>query len=79
MISGNTPFVHATGVTITGPSDAEIRYTTDGSDPSAESELYSETISLNSTTTVKAIAIKDGVSSSVASKTFVQDSSDFEG
>ena len=79
MISGNTPFVHATGVTITGPSDAEIRYTTDGSDPTAESELYSEAFTLNETTTVKAIAIKNGVSSSVASKTFVQDSSDFEG
>ncbi|MBQ6081270.1 MAG: chitobiase/beta-hexosaminidase C-terminal domain-containing protein [Bacteroidales bacterium] len=79
MISGNTPFVHSTGVTISGPSGAEIRYTTDDSDPTAESQLYSESFSLSETTTVKAIAVKDGVSSSVASKRFVHDSSGFAG
>ena len=36
--------------------------------------LYSTAISLSSTTIVKAIAIKDGVSSSVATKTFTKTS-----
>jgi hypothetical protein len=46
-----------------GPDGAEIRYTTDGSTPISESILYSEAITLSETTTVKAIAIKNGVSS----------------
>ena len=41
-----------------------------------ESTLYSEAFSLSATTTVKAIAIKDGQSSEVASKTFIKSSGD---
>ena len=59
---------------MSGPSGAEIRYTTDGSTPTASSSLYSTAITLSSTTTVKAIAIKDGQSSSVSSKTFTKSS-----
>ncbi|MBQ7428010.1 MAG: chitobiase/beta-hexosaminidase C-terminal domain-containing protein, partial [Prevotella sp.] len=51
-ISGTTPFTDTTQVTIQGPQGAEVRYTTDGSDPSAESTLYSEAITLNATTTI---------------------------
>ena len=61
-------------VTISGPDGAEIRYTTDGSSPTAESSLYSEAITLNANATVKAIAIKDGVSSSVSTKEFTKNS-----
>lgn len=57
-------------MSITGPAGAQIRYTTDGSTPTAESNLYSAPFQIDATTTVKAIAIKNGVSSSVASKTF---------
>ena len=71
-ISGTTPFTDTTQVTIQGPQGAEVRYTTDGSDPSAESTLYSEAITLNATTTIKAIAILDGETSAVASKTFTK-------
>ncbi|MBQ8990977.1 MAG: chitobiase/beta-hexosaminidase C-terminal domain-containing protein, partial [Prevotella sp.] len=71
-ISGQTPFTDSTQVTIQGPQGAEVRYTTDGSAPSAESTLYSEAITLNATTTIKAIAILDGESSAVASKTFTK-------
>ena len=53
-------------------SGAQIRYTTDGSNPTSNSTLYSSAITLNATTTVKAIAIKDGVTSSVASATFTK-------
>ena len=71
-ISGTTPFEDSTSVTIQGPQGASVYYTTDGSTPSSESTLYSETFSLTETTTVKAIAILNGVSSEVASKTFTK-------
>ncbi len=73
-ISGTTPFTETTQVTITGPDDARVYYTTDGSTPTAESTLYSAAFSLSDTTTVKAIAIKEGVSSSVTTKTFTKTS-----
>ena len=69
-ISGTTPFAETTSVSISGPDGAEIHYTTDGNTPTAESTLYSEAFTLSDTTTVKAIAIKDGESSEVASKLF---------
>ena len=71
-ISGTSPFTDSTQVTIQGPQGAEVRYTTDGSEPSAKSTLYSEAITLNATTTIKAIAILDGETSEVASKTFTK-------
>jgi len=71
-ISGTTPFTESTQVTITGPDGATIRYTTDGTTPTAESTQYSAAFTLSATATVKAIAIKDGVSSSVAEKTFTK-------
>ena len=71
-ISGTTLFAETTSVSISGPDGAEIHYTTDGSTPTAESTLYSEAFTLSDTTTVKAIAIKDGESSEVASKLFTK-------
>jgi hypothetical protein len=71
-ISGTTPFAETTSVSISGPAGAEIRYTTDGSTPTAESTLYSEAFSLSDSATVKAIAIKDGVSSEVSTKSFTK-------
>lgn len=71
-ISGTTPFEETTTVTISAAQGAEIRYTTDGSKPTAASTLYSGAITLSATTTVKAIAIVDGVSSSVTTKTFTK-------
>ena len=71
-ISGTTPFEESTQVTMSGPADAEIRYTTDGSTPTSSSTLYSAAITLSVSTTVKAIAIKDGVSSQVTTKEFTK-------
>ena len=75
-ISGNTSFTESTQVSLSGPDGAEIHYTTDGTVPTAESALYSEAFTLSATTTVKAIAIKDGVSSEVASRVFTKSSND---
>ena len=69
-IYGVTPFTESTEVTMSGPEDAEIYYTTDGSTPSAQSTLYEGGFTLSDTTTVKAIAIKDGESSEVSTRLF---------
>ena len=68
--SGNNQFTESTQVSMSGPAGAEIRYTTDGSQPTAQSTLYSGPLTLTETTTVKAIAIKDGQSSAVTSRTY---------
>ena len=75
-ISGNSSFTESTQVSMSGPAGAEIHYTTDGSAPTAESTVYSEAFTLTDTTTVKAIAIKDGVSSEVATKQFTKGNDD---
>ena len=78
-ISGVTPFTDSTEVTMSGPEDAEIYYTTDGSTPSAQSTLYEGGFTLSETTTVKAIAIKNGESSQVSTKLFSKSSGDEPG
>lgn len=60
-----------TQVTITcATSGAVIYYTIDGSTPSASSTLYNGPFTVSATTTIKAIAVKDGVSSQVATATY---------
>ena len=84
-IGGEAAFTTSTQVTMSGPDGAEIRYTTDGSQPTASSTLYTEAITVSSSVTLKAIAIKDGQSSEVTTKQFVKsdggadDPSGFEG
>ncbi len=54
-------------VTLSTETDgATIYYTTDGTEPSASSSTYSSSITVDATKTIKAIAVKDGVSSTVA-------------
>ena len=69
-ISGNANFVGSTEVTITAAEGASIYYTTDGTEPTTASTPYSAAFTINATTTVKAIAVLDGKTSGVASKTF---------
>ena len=45
---------------------ATIRYTTDGSDPTAASTLYSGPVTLTATTTLQARAFKAGLTTSAA-------------
>ena len=72
VISGNTSFEVNTVVTMTAEEGATIRYTTDGSTPTSSSTIYGS-LTLTKTSTVKAIAIKDGVTSNVATMLFVKD------
>ena len=69
-ITGSTPFDIETYCKITADEGTEIRYTLDGTDPTTSSTLYTDSIKLTATTTVKAIAVKDGKTSKVAEKTF---------
>lgn len=70
--SGETQFTESTQVTMSGPAGASIFYTVDGTTPTDQSLEYEEPITLSATTTVKAIAIKDGVSSAVTSRTYTK-------
>lgn len=72
VIAGTTPFESSTEVTMTASEGAKIYYTTNGDTPTAESTEYTEAITLEATTTIKAIAVLGGTSSSVASKTFTK-------
>lgn len=72
VIAGETPFTTSTEVTITAAEGASIYYTNDGSNPTSGSTAYSEVLTLEATTTIKAIAVKGGITSEVASKTFTK-------
>lgn len=67
-------FTESTTVTITATDGATIYYTTDGTTPTvggATTQVYTVPFTINKTTTVKAIAVKDGVSSDVSENTFI--------
>ncbi len=59
-------------VEISAVDGATIHYTLDGSDPTETSTTYSAPFTVNATTTVKAIAVKDGVASNVATATYTK-------
>ena len=75
-ITGTTPFEGSTTVTITAEEGATIYYTTDGTEPTASSTLYTEPFEITETTTVKAIAVVDDQSSGVETMTFTKEESE---
>ncbi len=74
QFSGETQFTESTQVTMTAEDGAEIRYTTDGSEPTTTSTLYSAPVTLTATTTVKAKAFKNGTASTTTSRTYTKSS-----
>lgn len=68
-----------TQVAIAADADSEIFYTLDGTTPSTGSTPYFEPINIISTTTVKAIAVRNGISSSVETSTLTLDSTKWPG
>jgi len=70
-------FPNSQGVQIASPTQgADVYFTLDGSDPTTASSKYTGSISVSATKTVKAIAAKDGKTSSVTVATIVIGSSD---
>lgn len=69
-------FYNSKFITIKAASGAVIYYTTDGSTPTTASTLYTSAFTIGSTSaqitiyTIKAIAVKNGMSSDVASQTY---------
>lgn len=64
-------YYNSVEVTITSSSEGTtIYYTTNGQTPTAESTLYEGAFTLNETATVKAIAVKGELTSSVATVTY---------
>ena len=72
IIAGETPFDSSTEVTITAAEGATIYYTDNGDTPTSESTAYTEALTIEATKTIKAIAVKGGITSEVASKTFTK-------
>jgi hypothetical protein len=54
-------------VTISAAEGATIYYTTDGTEPTTSSKVYRDGITINTATTIKAIAVKEGYSNSAVS------------
>ncbi len=74
VITGETPFIGSTTVTITCEEEGvSIHYTLDGSDPTINSTEYTAPFELTETTTVKAIAFNEAEDCSViVTKEFVK-------
>ena len=72
VISGVSPFEETSQVSISGPEGATIYYSENGDDPDTNDTLYTQPFTIDETTTIKAIAIKDGVSSQVTTKVFTK-------
>lgn len=74
VITGETPFIGTTTVTITCEApNATVYYTIDGTEPTNQSTEYTAPFELNESATVKAIAYDvTGATSTVVSKEFVK-------
>lgn len=70
ILADNSRFADPIEVSIEAEEGCEIHYTVDGTAPTTQSPLYTDPFPVSTTTTVKAIAVRDGVTSSIATRTF---------
>lgn len=70
ILADNSRFADTIEVSIEAEEDSEIHYTVDGTTPTLQSPLYTAPFPVSTTTTVKAIAVQDGETSSVVTRTF---------
>ncbi|WP_052444305.1 starch-binding protein [Flammeovirga sp. OC4] len=72
----STNFENQISVTLSGTTDATIYYTLDGSTPTTSSDIYQSELTITATTTVKAIAVLNGTSSTEVSATYTKEEDD---
>lgn len=75
-IGGYSPFAENTQVVLScATNGATIYYTTDGSNPSPQSSVYSAPFTITETTTIKAVSVLNGVNSGRTTRTLVKSNS----
>ena len=74
VINGENPFAESTEVSISGPAEATIYFTENGETPTTSDSVYSAPFTINEATTIKAIAVLNGVSSAVTTRAFTKSS-----
>lgn len=70
ILAESSLFADSLEVSIETEEGCEIHYTVDGTAPTTQSPLYTDPFLVSTTTTVKAIAVRDGETSSIATRTF---------
>jgi predicted alpha-1,2-mannosidase len=71
LTTGNKVFEDSTIATLSSTNEnAIIYFTTDGSDPEINKQIYSVPVKINNTTVLKAVAYKDGLYSKVETSIF---------
>lgn len=70
ILAESSRFADPLKVSIEAEEGCEIHYTVDGTAPTTQSPLYTDPFPVSTTTTVKAIAVRDGETSSIATRTF---------